>query len=252
MRGGRSCRPDPTPEGAIREDFLQQLRRLDEELTAEADSTPTISADHGLYHATSASRMGDITAEGLDVYADAIELERVNREPSKEHIRTNRVRHLTEEILERTRLSRETPPPMSRREAVSFWPDIETTIDYITGDTLTETFACVLRIEPARFSNESLYVGDFGAVLTLQEQVADFADDTDFDALAHLIESMGIPPELQNTAEGYWRDLTETETADQLAAAVKETRYGIPEVLVPRPVPWSWATAGVSERGDAE
>lgn len=245
--GGRRCRvPPPETQGESTQELVESLRRFDEEIEAHVEEDVPRSATNGFYHVTCASRVPKIAEEGLDYFADPVILDRVQVEPSPDNIYTHRLYHITEEILENSRRSLPDAPRVSRRKTVSFWPNVDTAAFHIQSGSSTSSNVGVLRIEPQRFTEETLWIGDYQGYLDLQDAIEGMTDSQDLDTVSYLIESMGVPNELTELAASYWRDAINCESPEAVYDVVNDTRHRIPEVLFNGTVPWNWFTGGVS------
>lgn len=246
MRGRRYRVPPPETQGESTQELVESLRRIDEEIDAHVEGDIPRSVTNGFYHVTSASRVPKIAEEGLDCYADPVILDRVQEDPSPDNIYTHRLYHITEEILEQSRRSLTNAPRFSRRQTVSFWPNVDTAAFHIQSESSTPSNVGVLRIEPQRFTDETLWIGDYQAYLELQKAIEGLTDSQDLDTVSYLIESMGAPDELTDLAAAYWRDAVECGSPEAVDDVVNHTRHRIPEVLFNGTVPWNWFTGGVS------
>lgn len=246
MRGRRCKLPPPETQGKNTQELVESLKRFDEEIEAHVDRDVPRSGRNGFYHVTCASRVHQIAEDGLDYFADPVILERVQEDPSPDNIYDHRLYHITEEILEETRRSLQDAPEFSRREIVSFWPNVDTAAFHIHSESSTTPNVGVLRIEPQRFKNETLWIGDYQTYLDLQEAVEELSASQDLDTVSYLIECMGVPTELTEFAAAYWRDVVECESPEATYDVVNDTRHRIPEVLFNGTVPWNWFTGGVS------
>lgn len=246
MSSGWRRMDPPTEQGATRKELIEQLRQLDEEVDAHCSTTDSSSLGYGFYHVTPASRIRSISKEGLDYFADSNGLEQVKENPSSENVRRHRLWHTTEAVLEKSRKKSESTPPTSRHGTVAFWPTVDTAAAHIQDQHSGNVRLSVLRIELDVFESESLYVGDYQAILDLYHALEEFTATNGFDVLSYLIESMGPPPELMAPAEMYWESVTECTSTEAVYDTVLDTSLRAPEVLFPGTVPWQWFSGAIS------